>query len=144
MCMIQAGWRFAPGARHTIQEQPGESLATLSLYKMARFLKAPAPRMASPGASRLVAIDSAGGAAKAHYQSAEHKAWRSAVLARDRFTCQSCGAHGLGVRLIADHVQEIADKGAPLDVANGKTLCLPCHNAKTAKAKAARLGHAPH
>jgi 5-methylcytosine-specific restriction protein A len=137
--MIQAGWRFAPSARHTLQEQRSESLARLSPYKMARFLKAPAPRMASHGASRLVAIDSAGGAARAHYQSATHKAWRAAVLARDRFTCQACGAYGSGVRLVADHVREIVDKGAPLDVANGRTLCLACHNTKTAKAKAARL-----
>jgi 5-methylcytosine-specific restriction endonuclease McrA len=137
--MIPAGWRFAPSAHRALQEQRGESLARLSLYKLARFLKAPAPRMASPSATRLVAIDSAGGAAKAHYQSAEHKAWRATVLARDRFTCQNCGAHGPAVRLVADHVREIADKGAPLDVANGRTLCLPCHNAKTAKARAARM-----
>jgi 5-methylcytosine-specific restriction protein A len=43
------------------------------------------------------------------------------------------------VRLIADHVIEIDDGGAPLDVNNGMTLCLSCHNRKTAAARIERM-----
>ena len=46
-------------------------------------------------------------------------------------------------RLIADHVVEIEDGGAPLDVANGMTLCVACHNRKTAQARADRTRRLP-
>ena len=79
-----------------------------------------------------------GGSNAAHYQSPEHKAWRRAVLERDRFACVKCGASGPSVRLFADHIKEIADGGAPLAPANGQTLCGACHNRKTAGARAQR------
>jgi 5-methylcytosine-specific restriction protein A len=82
---------------------------------------------------------SEGGKNAAHYQSPEHKAWRIAVLSRDGFTCAKCGAHDPGVRLIADHIVEIEDGGAPLDPDNGQTLCGRCSNVKTARARQARL-----
>jgi 5-methylcytosine-specific restriction enzyme A len=44
------------------------------------------------------------------------------------------------VRLIADHIIEIDDGGAPLDFNNGMTLCVACHNKKTAQAAQARRG----
>ncbi|MBU6525936.1 HNH endonuclease [Methylocystis sp. MJC1] len=83
-------------------------------------------------------LPSDGGANAAHYQSAAHKAWAAEVKQRDGHRCVECGAHGHGVRLIADHVVEIEDGGARLDPNNGQTLCAPCSNRKTAKAKAAR------
>ena len=95
------------------------------------------PRLPAASQMRAPWMDTAGGAHAAHYQSASHKAWRAAVLERDGFTCQQCGARG--GRLVADHVREIVDGGEPLEVANGRTLCLACHNAKTARARAARL-----
>lgn len=97
------------------------------------------PRLPLARLSRAAPLDTAGGANAAHYQSAAHKEWRAAVLARDGFTCQACGASAPGARLIADHVCELVDGGAPLDVANGRALCLACHNAKTAAARRGRL-----
>jgi 5-methylcytosine-specific restriction enzyme A len=55
-----------------------------------------------------------------------------AVEHRDGFTCQKCGTRD--VRLVADHIIQIDDGGAPLDLTNGMTLCMACHNRKTAPA----------
>ncbi|OQC19047.1 MAG: HNH endonuclease [Planctomycetes bacterium ADurb.Bin069] len=71
------------------------------------------------------------------YLSAE---WRRLVarLKRERgAACERCGS---GHRLIGDHVVERRDGGAELDPANVELLCQACHNAKTAKARAARAG----
>lgn len=62
------------------------------------------------------------------------------MLKRDGFRCVKCGAGGRGVRLVADHIVEIADGGAPLDVANGQTLRMPHANIKTAAVRAGRPG----
>lgn len=70
------------------------------------------------------------------YASPEHRAWRTAVLARSGNACQSCGR--TGVRLFADHIVELRDGGAALDVRNGQALCGSCHSTKTAAARAAR------
>lgn len=87
--------------------------------------------------SRIKAPETAGGRNARHYLSSDHQAWAASVKRRDGFACRSCGM--LGGRLIADHVIEIDDGGAPLDVNNGMTLCLPCHNRKTAAARAERM-----
>jgi hypothetical protein len=100
-----------------------------SLRALPWRINAPAPRIKSP--------DTAGGRNARHYQSREHQHWAAAVKRRDRFACQKCGARD--ARLIADHVVEMEDGGAPLDVANGMTLCLACHNRKSAAARADRL-----
>lgn len=64
--------------------------------------------------------------------------WRTLVqgLKRQRGWCVVCGSTH---RLVADHIIEIKDGGAPLDPANIQFLCLAHHNAKTAAAKAARI-----
>jgi hypothetical protein len=94
-------------------------------------------RGASRGAApRIKTPDIAGGRNARHYQSSEHQRWSSEVKRHDRYTCQKCGAHD--VRLIADHIIEIDDGGASLDVSNGMTLCISCHNRKTAQAARAR------
>jgi 5-methylcytosine-specific restriction endonuclease McrA len=59
------------------------------------------------------------------------------VKQRDGFACQNCGARDM--RLIADHIVEIDDGGERLDVRNGMTLCVACHNRKTAAARADRM-----
>jgi 5-methylcytosine-specific restriction enzyme A len=87
---------------------------------------------------RIKTPDTAGGRNARHYQSSEHQRWALAVKRRDGFTCQNCGA--IDVRLVADHIIEIDDGGAHLDVNNGMTLCVPCHNRKTAQAAQARRG----
>ena len=72
-----------------------------------------------------------------HYGTAAHKAWAQAVKERAAYRCQSCGAQG--VRLIADHVQEISDGGDKLALANSQALCSACHGVKTHLARVARL-----
>jgi len=72
------------------------------------------------------------------YLSSEWKSLRDAVLARDNYTCQSCGytkPHfllGFGMKrngrtLIAHHLQERKAGGAD-ELSNLTTLCAPCHN----------------
>lgn len=79
--------------------------------------------------------------AAAHYLTPEHRAWRTAVLARAGGCCQACARSG--VRLFADHVVEMQDGGAPLDLSNGQALCGACHTRKTAAARAARQASRP-
>lgn len=67
--------------------------------------------------------------------------WRDLVASIKRTRgarCQDCGA--TGVRLIGDHVIERRDGGGDLDADNVRLMCWPCHNRKTAKAKARRAG----
>ena len=84
----------------------------------------------------ITALETAGGRNLRHYQSSEHQRWTAAVKRRDGYACQKCGARD--TRLIADHIIEIVDGGAPLDVSNGMTLCIACHNRKTAAKRADR------
>ena len=49
--------------------------------------------------------------------------------------CEKCGS---GKRIIADHIIERKDGGADLDHANIMLLCHSCHQAKTARSRAAR------
>ena len=75
-----------------------------------------------------------------HYASPEHVAWRKRVLARAGGRCEAtgCKAPHQG-RLIADHIVELRDGGAPFDLSNGQALCLPCHNVKTLAERARRM-----
>jgi hypothetical protein len=75
----------------------------------------------------------------------EYRQWRDAVFIRDAYVCQSCGAatgQGRRVALNADHIypfsrllqehaitsmNEALGCAALWDVANGRTLCHPCH-----------------
>lgn len=51
--------------------------------------------------------------------------WRKAVMERDNFTCQDCGAIGY---LQAHHIVPFSeDFSKAFDVNNGKTVCVPCH-----------------
>lgn len=77
-----------------------------------------------------------------YYQSPEHRAWAAQVIARANGRCQDprCTTrHYPGLRLIADHKDEIKDDGAKLDPANGLARCWPCHTRKTNEARAARM-----
>ncbi len=72
-----------------------------------------------------------------HYSSTAHRTWRAAVIARAGHACQRCGRRG--VRLFADHIVELRDGGAALDVTNGQALCGACHTTKTVAVRAARM-----
>lgn len=59
--------------------------------------------------------------------SARYKEWRRAVFARDDYTCQMCGNRG--ARLAAHHIREFSKcEDLRFVVANGITLCWPCHH----------------
>jgi hypothetical protein len=59
-------------------------------------------------------------------KSLEYKAWRKAVLYKDKYTCQECGQ--IGGKLTAHHVKPFAKEPMlRLSILNGMTLCQPCH-----------------
>ena len=72
------------------------------------------------------------------------RAWldlRAAILARDAGLCQACKRAGrLRLARDVDHIEELADGGAPMDPANLESVCGPCHDAKSAAARRARFG----
>lgn len=78
-------------------------------------------------------------AADKFYLSNEWRKLVKRIKAERGAWCERCGAGGKGVRLIGDHVVEIRDGGERLDAGNVELLCQPCHNRKTAEAKAARV-----
>lgn len=58
--------------------------------------------------------------------SKEYKEWRRAVFERDKFTCVDCGV--ISGKLQAHHILPFSKhKELRTDVANGKTVCIPCH-----------------
>lgn len=64
----------------------------------------------------------------------EYKQWRSNVLERDSWTCQTCGIRG--VELHSHHIKEWSEyPDLRYDVENGVTLCRPCHELTYTKNK---------
>ena len=61
----------------------------------------------------------------------EFKQWRKAVFKRDEYKCILCGYPSKGTRppdIHADHIKPFAKyPELRLDIANGRTLCVPCH-----------------
>jgi len=75
-----------------------------------------------------------GGVTEVHYRlrrSSRYADWRRSVFERDGYVCQTCRAKstkGCRVRLEADHIKPFATfPELRFDVANGRTLCAPCH-----------------
>ena len=101
---------------------------------MARLKRA--PDRCSPAPSRVKVAPKV---ALPFYRSAE---WRALVAGRklDRDYHAARARAKPGERLILDHVREIRDGGARLDPANTQWLTFSEHQAKTERAKRARLG----
>ncbi len=60
-------------------------------------------------------------------QTIEYKNWRKAVFERDNYTCVACKQSK--VKLNADHIKPYSlYPEQRLDVSNGRTLCVLCHN----------------
>lgn len=80
---------------------------------------------------------------------AEHKAWRQAVLTRAGYRCEAiengrrCPKAAPQHRMFADHIVERRDGGALLDPANGRCLCGSHHTTKTAAVRARRFASRP-
>ena len=75
--------------------------------------------------------------AESFYRSEPWQRLRREVIASRGNACERCGRSD--GRIIADHKAERKDGGAALDPLNVELLCIPCHNRKMAKARAARL-----
>lgn len=74
---------------------------------------------------------------------AGHKAWRAAVLTRDKGACQIRGPHCTGRATEADHIRNVAAGGAEYDLDNGQAVCATDHHAKTAREAAIGRGATP-
>ncbi|MFG1205585.1 HNH endonuclease [Xanthobacter flavus] len=75
------------------------------------------------------------------YGTPEHREWSAAVIKRAGGRCQAPGCTRAlpEYRMYADHIREVRDDGAPLDLANGQCLCAVHHGAKTADQRRKRL-----
>lgn len=59
--------------------------------------------------------------------SKEYSQWRKKVFERDKYTCKKCKKEG-GV-LSAHHIEELSNNiDKALDINNGITFCIKCHN----------------
>ncbi len=62
---------------------------------------------------------------------------RQAILTRDGHRCRGCGGASSPHLLHVDHITPVSRGGANTD-ANLQTLCVDCHDTKTAREAAAR------
>lgn len=81
------------------------------------------------------------------YATAEWRAFQRTIVAERGRICEDprCDGrtHRPGMRVFADHVQELKDGGAPFDPANIMLRCGASHSRKTAKARADRFAQRP-
>ena len=73
------------------------------------------------------------------YLTREHQHWRATVIARAGGRCEWPGCNRSEPRMFADHIVELKDGGAALDIANGQCLCGSHHTLKTNEERARRM-----
>lgn len=73
-----------------------------------------------------------------YYRSAEHMAWRAAVIRRAQARCEWPGCGRAAGRMFADHIVELRDGGSANDPANGQCLCGAHHSLKSNQERAKR------
>jgi 5-methylcytosine-specific restriction protein A len=79
------------------------------------------------------------------YLSPQYRQWRELVIQRSGRRCewvedgQRCTRAEPDRKLVADHIVELRDGGAPFDPMNGMALCWSHHTSKTNAARAARF-----
>ena len=106
---------------------------TKSKFRAAKLGK-PNPSKGIPRPSMRKLVHSSSARDKVAMRRLEYRKWRSAVFARDNYTCQICNQYG--VTLHADHIIRWKDnEELRLDINNGRTLCVPCHYYITFKRK---------
>lgn len=74
------------------------------------------------------------------YKTAGHRRWAAEVIRRAGGRCQwpGCDRMAPEYRMVADHIREIKDGGAPLDPANGQCLCVKHNTIKGLQARRQR------
>ena len=80
------------------------------------------------------------------YDTPAFRAWRADVVRRAGGQCEAVDAFGLRCtkaqpehRMYSDHIHELRDGGALLDINNGQCLCASHHELKTHAARARRM-----
>ena len=72
------------------------------------------------------------------YQSPRWRAVRAAFL-REHPVCRACDALGVLVpAVVVDHVLPLKDGGGRYDAGNFQSLCISCHNRKSARERAGK------
>ncbi|MDR6182096.1 HNH endonuclease signature motif containing protein [Asaia bogorensis] len=70
------------------------------------------------------------------YLSKEWRALLASVIKQRGRVCERCGR--TGCRIFGDHIHELKDGGARLDLKNIMLLCGSCHSTKTVRARIIR------
>jgi 5-methylcytosine-specific restriction protein A len=73
------------------------------------------------------------------YLTREHQQWRATVIARAGGRCEWPGCDRSELRMFADHIVELKDRGDAFDIANGQCLCGSHHTSKTNMERARRM-----
>lgn len=68
---------------------------------------------------------------RSHATGAQHQAWRTEVLKRDKGICQLKYEGCTHRATQADHTINVKSDGDRYDVNNGQAVCTPCHDKKT-------------
>lgn len=69
--------------------------------------------------------------------------WRIAILNRGNWRCQIRGPHCTRRATQADHIRNVAQGGAPLDLGNGQGACEACHREKSLREATIGRGATP-